>query len=105
MSPKWDYQRRVDEGDFADAKFVTSKELRQKLAEILNRVAFGGDQYVVTRHGKPLVAIVAPYDLQACQALEDYGDVEYMERLEASGELDEPGIPLDEIVKKYHVRE
>jgi len=103
MAPKWDYDRRVKEGDFGDASFVTAKELRANLAEVVNRVAFGGEQIVVKRHGKPLIAIVATYDLQACQALEDYGDAEDWERMEASGELDGPGIPLDEVVKKHEL--
>ena len=101
MAPEWDYDRRVKEGDFGDADFVTTKELRANLAEIVNRVAFGGEQIVVKRHGKPLIAIVATYDLQACQALEDYNDAKEFERMKASGELDEPGTPLDDIVKKY----
>jgi prevent-host-death family protein len=101
MAPEWDYDRRVNEGDFGDADFVTTKELRANLAEIVNRVAFGGEQIVVKRHGKPLIAIVATYDLQACQALEDYNDAKEFERMKASGELDEPGTPLDDIVKKY----
>jgi len=53
------------------------------------------------RHGKPFVAIVATYDLQACQALEDHNDAEEWERMEASAEFDGPGIPLDEVVKKH----
>ena len=101
MTPEWDYDQRVKEGDFGDAAFVTTKELRANLAEVLNRVAFGGEQIVIKRHGKPFVAIVATYDLQACQALEDYSDVKELERMKASGELDEPGIPLDEIIAKY----
>lgn len=99
--PVWDYDRRRKEGDFGDAAFVTAKELRANLAEIINRVAFGGEQIVVKRHGKPLIAIVATYDLQACQALEDYNDaVEWVEA-EAAGEFDGPGIPLDEVIAKY----
>jgi len=101
MAPEWDYDRRVKEGDFGDATVVTARELRANLTEILNRVAFGGEQIVVKRHGKPFVAIVATYDLQACQALEDHGDAEEWERMEASAELDGPGIPLDEVVKKH----
>ena len=99
MAPEWDYDRRVKEGDFGDAKSVTTKELRANLAEILNRVAFGGEQIVVRRHGKPFVAIVATYDLQACQALEDYNDAKEYERMKASGELDEPGTPWEEVRK------
>ena len=105
MAPKWDYDRRVKEGDFGDASFVTTKELRANLAEIVNRVAFGGEQIVVKRHGKPLIAIVATYDLQACQALEDYNDAVEIGEAIANGELDEPGTPLDEIVKKHGPRE
>jgi prevent-host-death family protein len=100
MAPEWDYDRRRAEGDFGDASFVTTKELRANLAEILNRVAFGGDQIVVKRHGKPFVAIVATYDLQACQALEDYSDAKAVERAMAAGELDEPGIPYEDVKKE-----
>ena len=105
MAPEWDYDRRVKEGDFGDADFVTTKELRANLAEIVNRVAFGGEQIVVKRHGKPLIAIVSTYDLQACQALEDYNDAKEFERMKAGGELDESGTPLDKIVKKYGLHE
>jgi len=88
MAPEWDYDRRVKEGDFGDASFVTTKELRANLAEILNRVAFGGEQIVVKRHGKPFVAIVATYDLQACQALEDHNDACEIAEAIKNGERD-----------------
>lgn len=100
MAPKWDYDRRVKEGDFGDANFVTAKELRANLAEILNRVAFGGEQIVVKRHGKPFVAIVATYDLQACQALEDHNDACEIAEAIKNGELDEPGTPWEEVRKE-----
>jgi prevent-host-death family protein len=99
MAPEWDYDRRVKEGDFGDAKSVTTKELRANLAEILNRVAFGGEQIVVRRHGKPFVAIVATYDLQACQALEDHNDACEIAEAIKNGELDEPGTPWEEVRK------
>jgi len=99
MAPEWDYDRRVKEGDFGDANFVTTKELRANLAEILNRVAFGGEQIVVKRHGKPFVAIVATYDLQACQALEDHNDACEIAEAIKNGELDEPGTPWEEVRK------
>jgi prevent-host-death family protein len=100
-TPVWDYDRRVKEGDLGDASFVTSKHLRANLAEVLNRVGFGGEQIVVKRHGKPFVAIVATYDLQACQALEDYNDGVAIQKAIDAGELDEPGITFDEFEAKY----
>ena len=97
--PVWDYDRRVKEGDFGDAGFVTTKELRANLAEVLNRVGFGGEQIVVKRHGKPFVAIVATYDLQACQALEDHNDIRTIEEARANGELEDT-IPWEQVRKE-----
>lgn len=39
-------------------KRVTTAETRKNMAELLNRAAYGGERFVVTRHGKGLVAIV-----------------------------------------------
>jgi prevent-host-death family protein len=101
VTSTWDYQQRVDDGDFGDATVVSTKQLRESLAEILNRVAYGGEQVVVTRHGRPFVAIVATYDLQACQALEDRGDAAEVERMDAGGLADEPAAALDDVVRRH----
>lgn len=98
MKPKWDYERRRKEGDFGDAGFVTTKELKADLKSVLKRVA-DGEQILVKRHGKPYVAIVATYDLQACQALEDYSDAMRCKRMEKAGEFDKPGIPWEKVRK------
>lgn len=37
---------------------ITTAEARKHLAELLNRAAYGKERFVVTRHGKELVAIV-----------------------------------------------
>ncbi|MFJ4685281.1 type II toxin-antitoxin system Phd/YefM family antitoxin [Streptomyces sp. NPDC088789] len=37
---------------------------RAELAELINRVVYGGERVVVTRHGKPLVALVSAADLE-----------------------------------------
>lgn len=39
-------------------KEVSTAEARRNLAEVINRAAYGGERFVVTRHGKGLVAIV-----------------------------------------------
>jgi prevent-host-death family protein len=33
-------------------------EARAQFADLINRVGYGGEQIVLTRHGKPLVALV-----------------------------------------------
>lgn len=52
-------------------------QARAELADLINRVVYGGERVVVTRHGKPLVALVSAADL---------------EQLEKTAEADEPVI-------------
>lgn len=44
-------------------KKVTTAEARKNMAELLNRAAYGKERFVVTRHGKGLVAIVPLEDV------------------------------------------
>ncbi len=39
-------------------KAITTAEARKNMSELVNRAAYGGERFVVTRHGKELVAIV-----------------------------------------------
>ncbi|MFD4985160.1 type II toxin-antitoxin system Phd/YefM family antitoxin [Streptomyces sp. NPDC058374] len=43
-------------------------QARAELAELINRVVYGGERVVVTRHGKPLVALVSAADLERLDA-------------------------------------
>ncbi|MFE2030028.1 type II toxin-antitoxin system Phd/YefM family antitoxin, partial [Streptomyces hygroscopicus] len=45
-------------------------QARAELAELINRVVYGGEKVVVTRHGKPLVALVSAADLQRLEEIE-----------------------------------
>ncbi len=42
---------------------VTTEELRRKLAEVINRAAYGEDPVVVTRRGRKIAAVVSILDL------------------------------------------
>ncbi len=65
-------------------KTIGIAEARDDFAELVNRVAFGGERYVVQRRGKPLVALI------------DVGQYHQMTRLLAEiGIIDEiHGIPV-----------
>ncbi|MEV0778676.1 type II toxin-antitoxin system Phd/YefM family antitoxin [Streptomyces sp. NPDC050428] len=39
-------------------------QARAELADLINRVVYGEERVVVTRHGKPLVALVSAADLE-----------------------------------------
>jgi len=45
-------------------------QARAELADLINRVVYGGERVVVTRHGKPLVALVSAADLQRLEELD-----------------------------------
>ncbi|MEU7277491.1 type II toxin-antitoxin system Phd/YefM family antitoxin [Streptomyces sp. NPDC045431] len=43
-------------------------QARAELADLINRVVYGGEHVVLTRHGKPLVALVTAADLERLKA-------------------------------------
>ncbi|MET9096494.1 type II toxin-antitoxin system Phd/YefM family antitoxin [Streptomyces cyaneofuscatus] len=45
-------------------------QARAELADLINRVVYGGERVVVTRHGKPLVALVSAADLERLEGLD-----------------------------------
>jgi prevent-host-death family protein len=49
--------------DRARAKTVSAAQAKARLSELLARVAYGGDQYVIERRGKPVAALVSVDDL------------------------------------------
>ncbi|MGP4006783.1 type II toxin-antitoxin system Phd/YefM family antitoxin [Streptomyces sp. 4N124] len=44
-------------------------QARAELADLINKVVYGGERVVVTRHGKPLVALVSAADLERLEQL------------------------------------
>ena len=45
-------------------------QARADFAELVNRVVYGNERIVVTRHGRPLVALVSAADLDRLNALD-----------------------------------
>ncbi|MGH2533141.1 MAG: type II toxin-antitoxin system Phd/YefM family antitoxin [Thermomicrobiales bacterium] len=55
---------------------ISTVEARERLAEVVNRAAFGGERVVLTRRGKELAAIVPMEDLRWLEEYEDRIDIE-----------------------------
>ena len=55
---------------------LPASKAREQLAEVLNRVAYGGERVVLERRGKGVAAVIPVEDLQLLEALEDRYDVE-----------------------------
>ena len=51
-------------------------EARGEFSALVNRAAYGHERVLLTRHGKPIAAIVPTEDLEFLEALEDRDDLE-----------------------------
>ena len=51
-------------------------EARESFSTTVNRVAFGGERVVLTRHGRRVAAVVPIEDLELLEALEDARDLD-----------------------------
>jgi prevent-host-death family protein len=51
-------------------------EARETFSTTINRVAFGGERVVLTRHGRRVAAVVPIEDLELIEALEDARDLD-----------------------------
>jgi len=78
---------------------LNTTDAREKLAEILNRVAYAKDRVRITRRGKEIAAVIPIEDLEFIERLEDEMDLQEAEK--ALVEAREKGtVPLEEIRKE-----
>ena len=54
---------------------VGIKEIRDNLADALNRVAYAGERVVLARRGKGVAALVSMEDLDLLEKMEDEADL------------------------------
>jgi antitoxin Phd len=78
-------------------KKITTADARKKFANIINRVAFGNESFVLTRRGESIAAIVSIKELSLLQELEDRIDIK--DAWKAKKEPGEP-IPWEELKKE-----
>ena len=55
---------------------VSAVQVRKRLAEVIDRAAFGKERVILARRGKAVAAIVSLEDLELLDALEDQIDLE-----------------------------
>lgn len=62
-------------------------QARAELADLINRVVYGGERVVVTRHGKPLVALVSAADLERLEELPESAEEQVVSSLSSVREV------------------
>ena len=73
---------------------MNTSNARERLAEILNRVAFAKDRVRITRRGREIAAVVPIEDLELLERLEDQIDLREAEKALAEANT-EGTIPLE----------
>jgi antitoxin Phd len=72
-------------------------EIRANLAEVINRVAYGGERIVLKRRSKPVAAVVSMEDLELLNSLEDQADVKAAKK----ARKEKGGVTLEQYRKKH----
>ena len=75
----------------------TTAEARKRFADLVNKVAYGKEQIILTRRGQEIAALISMEELELLQLIEDYIDIE-----DAKKALEEPGknIPAEKLWKE-----
>ncbi len=68
-------------------------EVRDNLAEIINRVAYGGERAVLKRRGKGVAVVVSMEDLALLEALENDADV----KAALKARKEKGAVPLEQV--------
>ncbi len=55
---------------------ITTVEARKDFADIINKVAYGDESIILTRHGEKIAALVSIEELELLQRIEDFIDIE-----------------------------
>lgn len=59
---------------------ISVAELRNKIADAINRAAYRGERIIIERRGKPTAAIVSMQDLETLEAMEEAEDLKAARR-------------------------
>jgi len=54
---------------------LSAGEARERFAEVINRVAYAKSRIILTRHDKPLAAVVPLEDIELLEKLEEKADL------------------------------
>lgn len=73
---------------------ITSSEAREEFAEVINRVAYGGERIVIRRREKELAAVIPMEDLRLLERLIEQEE----DRLDAEAARKALADPDDEVV-------
>ena len=79
---------------------ISAMNLREQIGDILNRVRYAGERFIVERRGKPVAAIVSVDELEHLERMELEREVEMM-RLAKIAAAREGVVSFEALVERY----
>ena len=79
---------------------ISAMNLREQIGDILNRVRYAGERFIVERRGKPVAAIVSVAELEYLECMELEREVEMM-RLAKTAATREGMAPFKALIEQY----
>jgi prevent-host-death family protein len=79
---------------------ISIAEVRNNLADALNRAAYSGERVILERRGKPVAALVSMEDLKLLERLENDADLRALRRAKQEGGTP---IPLKQVVAELGI--
>jgi prevent-host-death family protein len=55
---------------------ISIADLRARLGDLVSRVSYKHDRVVITKHGKPVAALISASDMEKFEELEDLNDIQ-----------------------------
>jgi len=78
---------------------ISIAELRARLGDLVSRVSYKHDRVVITKHGKPVAALISASDMEKFEELEDWNDIQAAKA--GLRDAKKHGtVPLDVVLKK-----
>ena len=79
---------------------ISIAELRSHLGDLVSRVSWKHDRIVITKHGKPVAALISASDMEKFEEVEDWNDIQAirdgLEDVKKNGT-----IPLETVVREF----
>ncbi|HXN85997.1 MAG TPA: type II toxin-antitoxin system Phd/YefM family antitoxin [Candidatus Binataceae bacterium] len=83
---------------------ISIADLRASLGDLVTRVSYNHDRVVITKHGKPVAAIISASDMEKFEELEDWNDIQAAEASERETERTGGPIPWRTIKREMKLR-
>lgn len=83
---------------------ISIAELRAILGDLVTRVSYNHVRVVITKHGKPVAAIISASDMEKFEELEDWNDIQAAEASDRETKRNGGPIPWRMIKRELKLR-